>query len=453
MTGKAYSQQNMTLYQMHDIPQSNSLNPAIPISCGWIVGFPVLGNISLGARTPVSYNDLGAGENTIPVKDLKSKLRNKNILSTNTSVNLITVGYRSERMFYQLTVNERVFATASVPKNPLAMLIDGNADYIGKTVSGSPAANGYHYREYAFNIAREIDPSLWIGVRPKLMFGRVGAKTSNNTAHFYTDPKTYNLELTTDLRGHMSFPGRITIDPLTGKVDGFDSDAKASDFIFNSSNVGVGIDLGITKTFDNNIDFSASILNLGFIKWSKNTHTFEQTGTLTFNGPFSPINEFDALKDTLENFMKFDYTQDDFTQMLSPAFMAGANYPVHEYIRVGVTGLVEWHPNSFPWALTATAFTKGLPIIDVGLSYTVTSNSFTNIGFGVGLHLGAADIHFTADNFLGLMRPFDARYATAQVGVNFRFGCGEKSAKSKGGKNTQYRKASSINKMVPCPQF
>ena len=453
IAGSVNGQQNMTLYQMHDIPQSNSLNPAVPISCGWIVGFPVLGSISLGARSPLSYNDLGAGENTLYVNDLKPKLRNKNVLSANGSVNLITVGYRSERMFYQLTVNERFFVSASIPKDPLVMLMEGNAGYIGKVVSGSPAASGYHYREYAFNIAREIDPSLWVGARPKLMFGRVGAKTSRNTADFYTDPRTYNLELTTDLQAHMSFPGTVTIDPLTGKVDGFESDAQASDFIFNTANIGFGIDLGVTKTFDNDINFSASILNLGFIKWSKNTHTLEQVGTLSFRGPFSPVNEFDALKDTLESFMKFDYAQGGFTQVLSPTFMVGANYPVHQYIRVGATGLVEWHPNAFPWALTATAFTAGLPIVDVGLSYTVTAHSFANIGIGLAVHLGAADIHFTTDNLIGLMRPFNARYATAQFGINFRFGCGEKSEKSRGAKNTQYRKASPLNKMVPCPQF
>ena len=450
---KSYGQQNMTLYQLHDIPQSNTLNPAVPISCGWIVGFPVLGSISLGARSPLSYNNLGAGENIFHINDLKPKLRHKNVLAANGSVNLITVGYRRERMFFQLTVNERFFASGSIPKDPLVMLMEGNVGYIGKTVSGSPAASAYYYREYAFNIAREIDPSFWVGVRPKLMFGRVGAKSNKNTADFYTSPRTYNLELTTDLAAHMSVPGKVIIDPVTGKVDDFESDIKAEDFIFNTSNVGFGVDLGITKTFDNDIDFSASILNLGFIRWGKNTHTFTQNGTLQFNGPFSPINEFDALKDTLKSFTKFDYGQGGFTQLLSPTFMAGANYPVHQYIRVGLTGLVEWHPNSFPWALTATAFTKNLPIVDFGLSYTVTAHSFLNVGLGLALHLGAADIHFTTDNFFGLVKPFDARYATAQFGVNFRFGCGEKSDKKKGEKNARYRKASPLNQMVPCPQF
>lgn len=450
---KAYSQQNMTLYQMHDIPQSNTLNPSVPISCGWIVGFPVLGSISLGARSPLSYNDLGAGEKTFHASDLKSKLRNKNVMAVNGSVNLIMVGYKSERMFYQLTVNERFFISGSIPKDPLVMLMEGNASYIGKTVSGSPAASAYYYREYAFNIAREIDPSLWVGIRPKLMFGRVGVKSNKNTADFYTDPRTYNLELNSDLQANISMPGTVTIDPLTGKVDDFDTDLKASDFLFNASNMGFGVDLGMTKTFDNDIEFSASILNLGFIRWGKNTHTFTQKGTLQFNGPFSPINEFDALKDTLKSFVKFDYDQGTFTQMLSPTFIAGANYPVHEYIRAGLTGIIEWHPNAFPWALTATAFTDGLPIVDLGLSYTITSHSYFNVGFGLALHLGAADIHLTTDNLIGFMRPYGAKYATAQLGVNFRFGCGERSEKrGKNGKVTRYQK-SSLNRSVPCPSF
>jgi hypothetical protein len=52
------AQQNMTLYQMHDITQSNFLNPAVASDCKWNIGFPALGNISIAAGIPISYSDI-----------------------------------------------------------------------------------------------------------------------------------------------------------------------------------------------------------------------------------------------------------------------------------------------------------------------------------------------------------------------------------------------------------
>lgn len=440
------AQPNMTLYQMHDIVQSNSLNPAVPISCGWVVSFPGMGGVALGASTPLSYNDFGAGENALDVDKFISKLHNKNVFTTSANINLITIGYRAERTFYQFTINERASQVSSVYQDPIVMLLKGNSSYVGKTVDGAPSVNALHYREYGFNVAHEINSTLWIGARAKLLFGRLSLRSVNNSVAFYTDAGTYNLDLTSDALIQASMPGHVTIDPVTNKVSNVETNFKASDFIFNPSNIGAGIDLGAVKSFDNGVQLSASLLNIGFINWSKNLHTFRQKGTISFNGPFSPINEWGALRDTLRSFAKLDYAQESYSQMLAPTIMAGINYPLNENIRIGVTGMTEIQPNNLPWALTATGFTQGLPIVDLGLSYTVTPYSLFNVGFGLGARLGPVNLHFLADNVIGLFQPFNARYATIQFGINFRFGCGN------GGESSKSSKSSSHD-IIPCPAF
>jgi hypothetical protein len=76
------------------------------------------------------------------------------------------------------------------------------------------------------------------------------------------------------------------------------------------------------------------------------------------------------------------------------------------------------------------------------LSYTVTNNSFVNIGAGLGARLGAFNIHVITDNILAVFNTPSQRYATLQFGINFKFGCGE----DEGGKSKKY-------KSVPCPSF
>ena len=441
------AQPSMTLYQMHDIPQSNTLNPAVPIQCGWIVGLPGLGGVSAGLSMPLSYNDFGAGTDTLNVNNILSSLHNKNMVTTSASANILTVGYRANRTFYQFTINERFNQVSSISRDPIDLLLRGNGGYVGQTVKASPSINATYYREYAFNIAQEINSTFWIGARAKLLFGRMSMYSVNNSAEFYTHPNTYNLSLTSDVLVRTSVPGSVSINNQNGKVSDFDTNIKAGDFIFNPSNIGAGVDLGLTKEFESGMKISASILNLGFINWNKNLHTFRQKGTLNFNGPFSYINELDALVDTVKTFLKLDYeNQASYTQMLAPMVMTGINYPVNDFLRVGITGMVEFQPNVLPWVITATGFTKNLPFVDFGLSYTVTPYSFFNIGLGVGAHLGSVDIHVMTDNIIGALRPFDARYATFQFGLSFRLGQSECDVQDSGvrGNRPSYR-------ALPCP--
>ncbi|MDR1886512.1 MAG: hypothetical protein LBQ70_01230, partial [Prevotellaceae bacterium] len=69
---------------------------------------------------------------------------------------------------------------------------------------------------------------------------------------------------------------------------------------------------------------------------------------------------------------------------------------------------------------------------------------FVNIGAGLGISLGAFNIHAMTDNLLALFNPFPHTYVTVQFGINFKFGCGE--GGGGGGKSKKFTS-------VPCPSF
>jgi hypothetical protein len=185
------AQQNMTLYQMHDITQSNSLNPSVASDCKWNIGFPILGNISIAAGIPISYNDLGAGKDYIDGDKFLSQLKNTNLISSNISLNILTIGYRAGDMYYQFTMNEKVSVKTSFSKDPFALMLNGNAPYIGKTLDANIALSLSAYREYGFNVAYDFGDNLWLGARAKLLFGQIGAQSANNVLSLDTDPETY----------------------------------------------------------------------------------------------------------------------------------------------------------------------------------------------------------------------------------------------------------------------
>jgi hypothetical protein len=438
-----FAQQNMTLYQMHDITQSNSLNPSVAGDCKWNIGFPALGNISIAINQPLTYNDLGAGKEYIDVDNILSSIKNTNLVSSNIALNILTIGYRTGDWYLQFTMNEKISAKYSFSKDIIGLLLRGNAPYTGKTLETNFALSLSHYREYGFNAAYDFGDDLWLGARAKLLFGRIGANSANNILSLYTDPMTYALELRSNLLINASIPGTMEIDPYDETVSKYRSEFAVKNFIFNPVNVGGAIDIGMNKTFENGLKVSASLLNIGMINWSKNTHRLYQKSTLKYSGATAGITQWDDFMDTLKTIVNFNYTGGEaFSQWLAPEVMAGVSYPVVEYMRAGVTGYAGISSAGIPWALTVTAFTDNISHIYGALSYTVTRNSFVNIGAGLGVRLGAFNLHALTDNILAVFSPASQNYVTLQFGINFKFGCGEDG----GGKS---KKQTSI----PCPSF
>jgi hypothetical protein len=361
------------------------------------------------------------------------------MLSTNISLNILTIGYRTDNMYFQFTMNEKASLRASFSKGPVELLLKGNAPYLGKTLTANVALSASEYREYGLSVAYGAGNDLWLGVRAKLLFGHAGAHSPKNTISLHTDSQTYALTLKSDILMMASYPGKYD-----EQTDLFTSEIDVSHFISNPINVGGAIDLGVTKVFENGLKLSASILNIGMINWGKNTHLlYKNAASLRYGGPTAGITQWKDLTDTLKSIVRLRYAEKGtFPQWLAPEIMAGVSYPVIDYMRVGITGYGGISSIGIPWAITATALTDNTSHVYGALSYTITGNSPVNVGAGFGVRLGAFNMHVITDNILAFFATSSQRYATVQFGINFKFGCGGEG----GGNSKQY-------KSVPCPSF
>ena len=424
-TGTLAAQQNMTLYQMHEITQSNTLNPALAGPCGWTIAVPALGNISAAASLPTAYNNIAAGRNkTITGNQILAQFHSTVALSAKVNINLLTIGYRTQQAYFQFTLNERLDMAASVAKTPLELALHGNAQFVGQTIDAQPTITTAYYREYTLSAAHNPTQGLWYGARLKLLFGRIGANGTNNKITLYTDPSTYDLTAVSDILVHASAPGQIAEHNPDGSIKRFKPELRAADIIFNPSNIGGAIDLGIIKTTDNQWRISASILNIGMINWSKNPRTLRQQTTVRYTGPTASINNWNDLLDTVRRVIRLhEYPAQGYTQWLSPTLMFGLSHPLHQHIRAGITGAGEYRAHGVYWALTATAFTEELQRMSAAVSYTIAPSSYLNLGLGLGLRFGPVNFHLATDNIIALFSPFTQRYATVQCGIHLRLGC------------------------------
>ena len=134
-----------------------------------------------------------------------------------------------------------------------------------------------------------------IGARLKYLQGIANASTSNYTAQLTTNNIDYQLDL--DLKdaalrtsGFDVLQGKSTIDPVS--------------YIIYNGNAGVSADFGMSMDVNKYVNFSASIVDLGFISWKEDITNYTIPDTvmrysgLNLKDPSNLEQNIDANDDT-----------------------------------------------------------------------------------------------------------------------------------------------------------
>ena len=280
-------------------PYATYTNPSMHLQHNGYVGFTGISNINASlTNTSARYKTLfGTDENgtitTIKLNDFADQLSSKkNMLNSNISLNIIDFGFRTKPIFFSFSYRIRIDEYASYNKDLFNLPIHGNMMYVGDDNPARPdlKANLNVYQEIALGMQAEINSRLYIGVRPKLLFGLANVKTQNANATLYTDPEDYTMKLNYNLNASMAcvIPYSISRD-----ADGIvNIQFRPEDFLNNwrnaFKNVGAAIDLGMTFRINNMFGIAASVLDLGFIHWTTSCHqitgSISETSTLYRDG-------------------------------------------------------------------------------------------------------------------------------------------------------------------------
>ena len=193
LTHTAIGQQNHTMYLMHYLPESNLLNPAVPISCKWYIGPPILSSIHLNyANSYLTYNQLFknslTGEYQVNLEKAYRKLHFRNYLGTELHLQLFALGYRYKEYSLIFTATEKDKLSVTLPKQIFALIKGGNSQFEGKNagLKGSNI-NFTHYREYALSVSKQEPDGVYYGLRAKLLFGKLNLATRHTDIKVYTD--------------------------------------------------------------------------------------------------------------------------------------------------------------------------------------------------------------------------------------------------------------------------
>ncbi len=418
--------QGLTLYNFNAVPQSLHMNPGYDQQARLWIGLPAISGFYLGyhnsAFTPYDLLQSGTDVNE-NLDNIINNLEDNSQLALRNEIDLLGVGFRTEYGFFTFGVRLTNDYVTEYPKDLMRFARFGNA---------APDLRSANLSEWDFELVSRYDyyigwqdkfleDKLSVGVRAKYMFGmaNVYAERTNFSVVTQDDSK---LILETDIliktAGAVNFIN-----------EGGFKNISLTKTIF-PSNQGIAFDLGGTYDLNDQIQVSASIVDLGSLKWGANNYDLVSKGRFEFSGADAdlsddePLSEdfFDNLQDSLFKALEFDtIAGQSYSRSLSPRMFLGGTYSFNEKHSVGVLLQSRFFDGSMYNNYSVNYVGRVSNAFQYTVSYSIINNTFNNVGAGISARLGPVQLYLVSDNVFHMVFPSNLQTTNLRVGLNLTF--------------------------------
>lgn len=298
------------------------------------------------------------------------------------------------------------------------LALDGNAPYVGETLELDPRFALTSHNEFYLGVAHKVG-KLDVGVRVGLLSGISDISTGSDQLRLTTDEEFYQLNFDND------YVINTTADVTYNGLDDAEAEINLRDGLL-SSNLGFSMDLGVAYQVSDKLQVSASILDLGSIRWSSSPKNFTSKGTFSYDGvDISDYIDDSTLElelaDSLGDLLQVVETNDSYATALPTRLLLGADYHINDKWRCGAVVAMRRYKGHTSLALGLQTSRRILRVLDVGVQYSYRAGNPLNIGLSTTLFLGPVQFILAADNIFG----FDvtgSSHAHIRTGLGLRFG-------------------------------
>ncbi len=446
------SQQDMNIYHLQNIPQSNYSNPALIPAPKLYISMPLLSSIYVQAgHTGANMHQfMSVSEKDsvdLNLERLLKKTGKYNFLYINTSIEFLSFGFRlMEKHYINFSFSNKINGSFCYPKDFLNFLYKGNGAFLDETLKFKKlGVNAMHYNELMFGYNLQFDEKWTFGAHLKFLFGlgNIYSKKSDITLH--TEQEHFFITATSDIEISASLP-----DPMWKMIyDTNEVDFKFSEYLFNFSNPGFGIDLGATYKYNDNLTLGASIIDLGFIRWktgAKNLKSNNPGGSFTFEGidiaelwRSGSSESLEELMDSIADIFMIDTINKAYTAPLhlKTNFSGIYSLTANDYI-TALLRLHLYHRALHP-GFTVGYVRKFTHRLSLHTTYSMISRKYFNLGFGIVVSLQPFQLYVTTDNIISpfvhnkyyweegntlksMTFPRNTKFMNAHFGINLIFG-------------------------------
>ena len=433
-----------TGYFLDGYTYNHKLNPALASDRGYFA-IPVLGYTTLGVETNMSlakflYPD-GKGNldlflsPNVSANDFLKGIQTNNPINANLDLSVFSLGFHAGKSFNTLDLSFKADARSNLPGSLFSW-----AKQAGNVLDMSDfGVNADARVEFSYGYSRKIGEKLRIGA--KLKFVAALAKASYAADHLILTMNEDKWRLTSQGSGYFYAPGvSIQTDDLRhiNGIDILSDNEKIIEAALNARNFGAALDLGFTYDIFNWLTVSASVTDLGGVRWSGLSKLGSDAYSVEYSGFDNIGNEDQDVEATLSDLgdeliemiqPKVMSTDNTLIEMLSMTAHAGLELrlPFYKRLSAGLLGTYRydgpyswWEARaSLNWALFRwLSFSGSYAQSTYGESYGGAINFHPNV---LNIFVGI-DSYKPALNVTDQYIPIDSFNTNLAIGVNIAFG-------------------------------
>jgi hypothetical protein len=453
-----HAQNSNVMYYMN-LPQNHLLNPALRPSNSFYLGLPAITGIDVNLNNNfIGFSDVfmkGQTSDSIitflhpdnKIDDFIKNLKKINYLAPDVNIQLFGLGFSAGKdMYIFFDIVDRVESKVSFPGDLIKLGLLGNEQFLGDKIDLTGfGADAKYYREYGLGFSKKFTNKLRIGAKAKLLNG-IAAVSMNNKALSITVGDDYSHTINADVSVNISGPVNVTLNPDNSIKDITTNDIKDKDvpgFLLNSSNMGLGLDIGAVYDITNELKVSGSLIDFGYMRWKSNVTSLNAKSEFKFSGfnvgdVVNGTKTFDELAqemvDSLKNSFKISKENSAFTTFLPTGINLGASYNLTKNISVGILSHSLITKRQLRESVTLSANANIGNLFSTSFSYTAANHSYDNIGIGLAFRLGILQFYTIADkipikynriitdNSPDILLPDSWNTLNFRIGMNLAFG-------------------------------
>lgn len=413
------AQQVNTVYFMKNIAERNQYNPAfqpvqnvywdLPIAPSLRMEF---GNNSLNFKDIYFSQNVNGIDSTItflhPQADkdkFLNSIKETTRINFDNTINLIGFGFRVKKNYFNFNIAQKTSVNLYLPKDLFKLALYGTPT-TGSTVYDLSrfGINSTSYSEFALGYSRIINDKLTIGGNLKYLIGQANISTDVSALKLTAGIDEWNIAA--DATINASIPGvdiPLAIDN-TVDIDNITSDFNNPLDMTITGNWGLGMDLGATYKILKNLELSAAVTDLGFIRWKNNVTNANYNGNFSYTGiNYAVDDDFDDKLDSISNAFddsfKAEGKKEAYTTYLSTRMNLGAEYSVvKDKIGFGLLSSTLFTNKTAFSDLTTSVNLRPYDWFSTSFSYSLLDGQWSCLGVGLQLKMLPFNMYIAADH-------------------------------------------------------
>jgi hypothetical protein len=448
----SYGQNKQLLYGVDDLPQAQLLNPGASYNYDKYIGIPLVSGISVsGGSSGVSVWDIfqEGGDINGRINSAVRSLDNKDVFAANQQLEILSIGWlgRDEKTFYSGGIYQETDFIFYFPKDWAVLAYDGNADYINRSFKFSDISVAAEALSvYHFGVNKKLSRKLRLGARAKIYMSMANVNSTQNEGFFRTRTTPDGPNFYT----HEVIGANVTArsSGLAGIIDNDEGLNSITGNAILSPNLGLGLDIGGTYNFTDQLSVSASLLDIGFVSHSQDLKTYRFSGSYALDGielEFPALLDGEGTTDYWNQFVNEAEAQLPYEDQLAQSyttwrpvkFNGAINYGFREDLDGGCnctdksgrrfTTNVGFHlnaikrPRSVLTAATIYYDRAWGSFLRTKVTYTANTFSQRNVGLLISTKIKNFNFYLAADNLLEYADVVKARELSLQMGMQLVF--------------------------------